>query len=1120
MSSSTCRYSGISVGWGWDDVDSALRNNVVRYNDVQRVMNLMADGGGIYTLSKQPGTLIAENYVHDIARTSVHGDYPMGGIYLDEGSNLITVRDNVLQNTDDVPVHQNANGPNNTFINNNGFSTTVIANAGLESSFHYLREGVGGLPSEPLPSPLPGDTTAPVIALTAPGDGSTVSGTVSVAATASDAVGVVGVQFFVNGGALGAEDTSAPYAIAWNSTGVANGGPYELSAQARDAANNRTSAVVNVTVSNAVTGAGLVAAYNFNEGAGSTVTDRTGLGHAGTIAGATWTTQGRFGGALTFDGVNDWVTVADANDLDFTAGMTLEAWVYPTAMGNGSWRTVLLKERPGGETYNLYAHATNVTATYVVRAAEPSVSLDARGPSPLAVNTWTHLAATYDGSMLRLYVNGTQVGTRTVAGPLLTSSGVLRLGGNSVWGEYFSGRLDEIRIYNRALSADEIQTDLNRAVASDEAGAPSEPLPSPPSLPGDTTAPVIALTAPGDGSTVSGTVSMAATASDAVGVVGVQFFVNGGALGAEDTSAPYAIAWNSTGVANGGPYELSAQARDAANNRTSAVVHVTVSNAVTGAGLVAAYNFNEGAGSTVTDRTGLGHAGTIAGATWTTQGRFGGALTFDGVNDWVTVADANDLDFTAGMTLEAWVYPTAMGNGSWRTVLLKERPGGETYNLYAHATNVTATYVVRAAQPSVSLDARGPSPLAVNTWTHLAATYDGSMLRLYVNGTQVGTRTVAGPLLTSSGVLRLGGNSVWGEYFSGRLDEIRIYNRALSAGEIQTDLNRAVASDEAGAPSEPLPSPLPGDTTAPVIALTAPGDGSTVSGTVSVAATASDAGGVVGVQFFVNGAALGAEDTAAPYAIAWNSTGVANGGPYELSAQARDAANNRTSAVVHVTVSNAVTGAGLVAAYNFNEGAGSTVTDRTGLGHAGTIAGATWTTQGRFGGALTFDGVNDWVTVADANDLDFTAGMTLEAWVYPTAMGNGSWRTVLLKERPGGETYNLYAHATNVTATYVVRAAQPSVPLDARGPSPLAVNTWTHLAATYDGSTLRLYVNGTEVGTRTVAGPLLTSSGVLRLGGNSVWGEYFSGRLDEIRIYNRALTTAEIQANMTTPVQQ
>ena len=64
----------------------------------------------------------------------------------------------------------------------------------------------------------------------------------------------------------------------------------------------------------------LVAAYGFDEGTGTTLLDQTGKGHTGTASGATWTAQGKFGNALTFDGVNDWVTVNDANDLDFTTG--------------------------------------------------------------------------------------------------------------------------------------------------------------------------------------------------------------------------------------------------------------------------------------------------------------------------------------------------------------------------------------------------------------------------------------------------------------------------------------------------------------------------------------------------------------------------------------------------------------------------------------------------------------------------------------------------------------------------------------------------------------------------------------------------------------------------------
>ena len=138
------------------------------------------------------------------------------------------------------------------------------------------------------------------------------------------------------------------------------------------------------------------------------------------------------------------------------------------------------------------------------------------------------------------------------------------------------------------------------------------------------------------------------------------------------------------------------------------------------------------------------------------------------MNDWVTVADANALDLTTAMTLEAWVFPTASGGGSWRNVLIKERTGGEVYNLYSNTdTNAPVVYVVRAAQPGRRSMPRGTAALPLNTWTHLAATYDDTTLRLYVNGTQVGTRAVAGALLTSTGALRIGGNSIWGEYLPG-----------------------------------------------------------------------------------------------------------------------------------------------------------------------------------------------------------------------------------------------------------------------------------------------------------------------------------------------------------------
>jgi hypothetical protein len=307
--------------------------------------------------------------------------------------------------------------------------------------------------------PPPLDTTPPTVSLTAPAAGN-VSGTIAVSANAADNLAVTSVQFQLNGANLGAADTVAPFTVSWNTATTANG-PYTLRAIARDAAGNQTtSAVVNVQVANvAVTG--LVAAYGFNETTGTIASDATGNNRTGTVNGAVWNAAGRFGGALSFDGVNDIVTVADANALDLTTGMTLSAWVRPVTLSG--WRTALLKEATNGLTYALYAH-DNVPqpAAY---ANIGGVERSAAGTAALALNTWSHLAATYDGTTLRLFVNGTQVSSQTMAGSITASTGALRIGGNTVWGEYFAGLIDEVRIYNRALTASELTTDMNAPVS-------------------------------------------------------------------------------------------------------------------------------------------------------------------------------------------------------------------------------------------------------------------------------------------------------------------------------------------------------------------------------------------------------------------------------------------------------------------------------------------------------------------------------------------------------------------------------------------------------------------------------------------------------------------------------
>src|SRR5260221_12154036 len=82
-------------------------------------------------------------------------------------------------------------------------------------------------------------------------------------------------------------------------------------------------------------------------------------------------------------------------------------------------------------------------------------------PAPLEIGAWTHLAITYDGAMIRLYVDGAETANSPVTSPLTSSTAPLRIGGDAVYGQFFNGTIDEVRVYARALSADEIRGDMS-----------------------------------------------------------------------------------------------------------------------------------------------------------------------------------------------------------------------------------------------------------------------------------------------------------------------------------------------------------------------------------------------------------------------------------------------------------------------------------------------------------------------------------------------------------------------------------------------------------------------------------------------------------------------------------
>jgi hypothetical protein len=456
-------------------------------------------------------------------------------------------------------------------------------------------------------------------------------------------------------------------------TNLPNGATYYFAVQAYDTGGLESdlSAEIRGTVPVVLTGP--VAAFGFEEGAGAVAGDASPNHNNASLSGATWSAAGRYGYAMSFDGVDDWLTVADSASLDLTGAMTLEAWVNPSALSG--WRTVLMKEGASALSYSLYANDNMPKPAVYARIAGDSSSMGNSGTSSLPVNTWTHLAATYDGGSLRIFVNGSEVASpMPLTGSMAASTSPLRIGGNALFGgEYFQGKIDEVRIYARALSPAEIVADMGLPVSN---------------------------------------------------------------------------------------------------------------------GLAAAFSFDEGSGTTASDSSGNGNNGTVSGATWAAQGKFGGALKFDGVNDRVNVPDKPTLDLTNRFTVEAWVKPSVLTG--WRTVLMKETPDGLSYALYANDNEPKPAAYGRINGSGFSNGSSGTAPLPVNAWTHLAATYNGSALALYVNGVQVDSQPVSGNLVTSNNPLSIGGSLVWGEFFEGWIDELRIYRRALTASEIQADMNTAV----------------------------------------------------------------------------------------------------------------------------------------------------------------------------------------------------------------------------------------------------------------------------------------------------------------------------------------
>ena len=756
--------------------------------------------------------------------------------------------------------------------------------------------------SAPVSVTFDNDFTPPTVTLTAPAAGTAVRGMVTLSATASDNVGVARVEFYV-GATLVGTDTFSPYNFSWDTRTVGNG-PILLTARAYDAAGqSATSAGVSVTVDNDLIppSVSISAPWSGITVVGSVTVSATAEDNVGV-------TRVEFfeGGTLLASDSSwpysfNWNTRAGPN-----GARTLSAKAYDAA---GNTRT-----------------SSAVTVTADNDFSPPTVTITTPGDGETVSDTVVLAASATDTSGISQVV-------------FLVNDNLVCVANTAPYSCSYNTRSLPNGLHGiRARAYDTLGNEgLSAGVAV--------------TFDNDFTPPTVALTAPGQGATVKGTVTLTATATDARGISHVDFFVDGTHVGS-DTAAPYSISYDTRSLPNGA-HALTAQAQDIAGNRsTSAQVNVTFNNDFTpptatltapaaGATVRGAVTLT----ATATDNIGVARVEFYVGATmvgtdtvspytfsWNTRTWANGAYlltakAYDAVEQPATSAAVSvtvDNDVTppsvaisapaAGATVKGTIAASATATdnlGVTRVEFLEEGTllGSDTSSPYTYAWNTRTgangarTLTARAYDAAGNTSTTEVTVTADNDFTPPTVTLTAPAEGATLTGTVVLTATATDNLAVTRvaffvGTTQVGSDSSAPYSFSYNTRSLPNGARVLTA-KAYDGLNNVGTS-------APVNVTFDNEFTPPTVELTAPGEGETLTGTVVLTATASDPAGISKVVFFVGSTAVGT-DTTEPYSFSYNTRSLPNGARV-LTAKAYDGLNNvGTSAPVNVTFDNDLT---------------------------------------------------------------------------------------------------------------------------------------------------------------------------------------------------------------------
>jgi hypothetical protein len=780
------------------------------------------------------------------------------------------------------------------------------------------------------------------------------------------------------------------------------------------------------------------------EGANNgTYTNSPTLGQSGALAAST-------NKAVGFNGSNQYVTVPNSSSLAPTSQVTVEAWVRPNTATAGLNSQVVSKSyssfSPPWNDYALLANGPSARPYFEMTIG--GVNRQVLGNFALPTATFSHLVGTYNGSTMRLYVNGREVASASYSGAIATSGQPLQFGRLASGNNYFNGRIDEVAVYSSALSAARVLAHYNSGrcyrdepLADNPAGywrlgetgdsatafdgkstnhgtytggvnVGSGNLLDNASFENGTTS-----WSPAASTTLASVTSPVRLGSKAASVTGGGF--TAGALTAASARPAASAGKTYTGWAYFRPdttallafvnlvfYDSGGtQLQSTGSSTTIEVAGQWVQNSATAT--APANTATVGLAAHVAAPGGTTHYIDSAQLVEDVPGGIDAddndAASFDGSNDYVTVPHTSSLAPTSAITVEAWVKPDAIAGGYGRVVAKPYTSYAAPYNDYALVVN--GAFSLPGFELTIAGTQRTQYTLPVlptDSFSHLVGTYDGSTMKFYVNGVLTASNSYSGSIGSSGQPLQLG-RLPGGNYVDGTVDEVAVYGSALSEARIQAHYIAGRAYRDVVLDSTP-------------------------------------------VSYWRLGESSG------------------------------------TSAADEMNAHN------------------GTYTNGPTLAKSGAIAGNQNT-------AVSFDGVDDHVTTGDLSVCEGT-NFSIEAWAKGTSATTNLWITSEGSTSTNNPICGLVHEGTN--ARFYVRdnAGTATTPTGSTGT--FNDDNWHHLVGVRSGNTFTLYVDGAQAAQTTATlGAIAVDTSAIGALKRAAVGNYYPGTVDDVAIYNTALSATQ-----------